>query len=47
VSEQPEQQSVEVPGFLVNLNGRLVAENEALKAGLMSAESVVAAEPTE
>ena len=35
-------QSIEVPGFLVNLIGRLVAENEALKAGLFpAAPSVV------
>lgn len=48
MSEQQEQ-SIEVPGFLVNLIGRLVAENEALKAGLVPAQSVVesaAAEPT-
>lgn len=36
-----EQQQVEVPAFIVNLIGRLVAENEALKAGLVPAESVV------
>jgi hypothetical protein len=39
--------TVEVPGFIVNLIGRLVAENEALKAGMSPAESVVAAEITE
>lgn len=38
-------ESVEVPAFIVNLIGRLVAENEALKAGLFPAESVVVQEP--
>jgi len=32
---------VEVPTFIVNLLGRLVAENEALKAGLVPSSSVV------
>lgn len=37
-------EQVEVPAFIVNLIGRLVAENEALKAGLVPAESVVVSE---
>lgn len=41
MSEQPTETTVEVPGFLVNLIGRLVAENEALKAGLIPAQPVV------
>ena len=32
---------VEVPAFIVNLIGRLVAENEALKAGLTPATPTV------
>ena len=39
--------TVEVPSFIVNLIGRLVAENEALKAGLIPAQSVVQAEPVD
>ena len=42
MSEQVEASTVEVPAFIVNLIGRLVAENEALKAGLLPAQSVVA-----
>lgn len=30
-----EHTEVQVPGFIVNLIGRLVAENEALRAGLI------------
>lgn len=42
MSEQPEQQqTVEVPQFIVNLIGRLVAENEALRAGLQPAQPTV------
>jgi len=36
-----DEQTIEVPSFIVNLIGRLVAENEALKAGLVPAQSVV------
>ena len=36
------EQSVEVPGFIVNLIGRLVTENEALRAGLIPAQTAVA-----
>ena len=36
-----ESSTIEVPGFIVNLIGRLTAENEALKAGLTPATSVV------
>lgn len=36
-----DEQVVEVPQFIVNLIGRLVAENEALRAGLVPAQSVV------
>lgn len=43
MSEQ-QAESVEVPGFIVNLIGRLVAENEALRNGLIPAQSVVAYE---
>lgn len=39
--ETVEPTTVEVPQFIVNLLGRLVAENEALKAGLIPAQSVV------
>lgn len=38
---EQEATTVEVPQFIVNLIGRLVAENEALKAGLFPAQSVV------
>ena len=41
MSEQATESTVEVPAFIVNLIGRLVAENEALKAGLLPAQSVV------
>lgn len=41
MSELNEESTVEVPAFIVNLLGRLVAENEALKAGLTPASSVV------
>jgi hypothetical protein len=42
MADQPvEPTTVKVPQFIVNLIGRLVAENEALKAGLFPAESVV------
>lgn len=41
LDETVEPSSVEVPQFIVNLIGRLVAENEALKAGLFPVESVV------
>lgn len=47
MSEQAEASTVEVPAFIVNLIGRLVAENEALKAGLLPAQSVVADEADE
>lgn len=40
-----EETTVEVPQFIVNLIGRLVAENEALKAGLSPVQSVVQDEP--
>lgn len=40
-AETVEPTSVEVPGFIVNLIGRLVAENEALRAGLIPADSVL------
>lgn len=43
--EAVEPTTVEVPQFIVNLIGRLVAENEALKAGLIPAQSVVQEEP--
>lgn len=43
-SEQ--QQQVEVPAFIVNLIGRLVAENEALKAGLVPANPTVVVDDT-
>jgi hypothetical protein len=36
-----QETTVEVPSFIVNLIGRLVAENEALKAGLVPAQSTV------
>lgn len=39
--ETGDQGVVEVPQFIVNLLGRLVAENEALKAGLFPAQSTV------
>ena len=35
-----ESSTIEVPGFIVNLIGRLTAENEALKAGLTPASVV-------
>ena len=41
LEETPEPTTIEVPQFIVNLIGRLVAENEALKAGLTPAQSVV------
>ena len=46
IVEQATEQSIEVPGFLVNLIGRLVAENEALKAGLIPAAPEAAAVKT-
>lgn len=42
--ETGDQEVVEVPQFIVNLLGRLVAENEALKAGLFPAQSTVVQE---
>ena len=39
-----EQTEVQVPGFIVNLIGRLVAENEALRAGLIPTQPTVAEE---
>ncbi|MBU6278724.1 MAG: hypothetical protein KGN78_05715 [Actinomycetales bacterium] len=36
-----EQNEVQVPGFIVNLIGRLVAENEALRAGLIPTQPPV------
>ena len=41
LDETIEPTTVEVPQFIVNLLGRLVAENEALKAGLFPANSIV------
>ena len=42
-----EQTEVQVPGFIVNLIGRLVAENEALRAGLIPTQPTVAEELVE
>lgn len=42
-----DETTVEVPSFIVNLIGRLVAENEALKAGLSPVQSVVVTDTTD
>ena len=39
--------TIEVPAFIVNLIGRLVAENEALKAGLNPVQSVIVTDTTD
>lgn len=44
---EQEATTVEVPQFIVNLIGRLVAENEALRAGLIPAQPVVTVEEGE
>lgn len=35
-----EKNSIEVPGFVVNVIGRLLLENEALKQGMIPQQSV-------